>query len=614
MCTVVGYVGNEYSRAFILESLSRLEYRGYDSAGLACLTSADNRLVYRKSQGSVADLARQCDNNPIDGYMGIGHTRWSTHGIPSEVNAHPHFDCQKKISLVHNGIIENYHVLKQQLLSEGHVFLSQTDSEVAVHLFEVLFSDTQDVKAAIISLVDKLQGAYSLLFLLEAYPDALIAVRKKSPLCIGIGTQEMFVASDVTAFAGRAEKVVFLPDESFAFVGKNSIELYDFSGKKLQPVAEDIDAMWIYQGKQGYEHFMLKEIYEQKKVLHSTIDFLRSINVRMWDHVGFTNEYIASIDHITFIGCGSSWNAAAIARYVFEKVCLIPASVILASEFRHQSLFVNQKNLYCFISQSGETADTLEALRLVNESSQITMAVTNVASSSMVREAQGFLLTQAQQEISVASTKAFSAQIGLLYLLAHRIAVTKGILPLDAMNTAFNDVMLAAEILEGSIEKYASKIVRELAPKYAHYKQFIFIGRHSSYSFALEAALKLKELSYIFVDCYPAGELKHGALALVDETIPVVVFSSLDVPVYRKLIANAQEVKARSGHLVVFAFEGQQELIDLADTVFIFPHVHPLLASLAYCGVMQFFVYHIAKCLNRPIDKPRNLAKSVTVE
>jgi len=615
MCTVIGYIGKEHSKSFIFEGLTRLEYRGYDSAGFACLHPTDHRLLYCKSKGSVVQLAQKIDKNPIDGYIGIGHTRWSTHGIASDSNAHPHFDCQKKISLVHNGIIENCHSLRQQLLQEGHIFHSQTDSEVVAHLLESLLATHHDIKIALLALVHLLEGAFSLIFLIEDYPDMLIAIRKKSPLCIGVGDGEMFVASDVLAFSERSRQVIFLPDESCAIITQDQVKLFNFFGDSLEVQPQLIDALWVYQGKQGFEHFMLKEIYEQKKVLYDTVEFFKSISSRIWEHTGFGEEYIQSLRRIVFMACGTSFNASRIAQFFFEKIAHIQTISVRASEFKHAQLFVEPDMLFCAISQSGETADTLEALRMVKNLKGQTMAITNVPSSSMVREAQGFLLTQAQQEIAVASTKSFTAQIGLLFLLAHRIALSKNLITQAAFASAHDDLLVAAEALENGIENYKYKIIHELAPFYANFKQFIFIGRHMSYAFALEAALKLKEIAYIFVDCYPAGELKHGPLALVDEKTPVVIFSAMDDAVYRKLVANAQEIKARMGHIIAFAFEGQHELIALADCVFVFPRLkNDLLMPLVCVGVMQFFVYHIARVLNHPIDKPRNLAKSVTVE
>lgn len=614
MCGVVGYVGKNLCRNYIMKGLSRLEYRGYDSAGFACLSPQDNHVLYAKAKGQLHNLLTIFEQKPIDGYVGIGHTRWSTHGISSQENAHPHFDCTQKIAVVHNGIIENHHQFRESLLARGHHFQSQTDTEIIAHVLEECLAQDISLPQAFSKVSKQLEGAYSFVCLIEQYPEQMVIVRKGSPLCIGIGHEEMFIASDLFAFAGITNKVVFLPDESFAIVQKHHIELYDFAGNSLPLVVQETDVSWIDDEKKGHEHFMLKEIYEQKNAIHATISSLNTNNDQIWDQLGVSAYDIQNLKTLYLIGCGSSWNAARIAQFYFEKVCMLPTRVMLASEFRYMPFFPDEHSLYIAISQSGETADTLEAVRLINKLQLPTVALTNVASSTMTREAHGFLLTHAGFEVAVASTKAFTTQVSALFWLAHRIALEKGIITKRQMEEASDDVMIAAEVLENTIEKYKYLIIHELADRYSQYKRFIFLGRNISYPFALEASLKLKEISYIFAQCYPAGELKHGPIALIDQETPVVLFSTLDSLIYQKLLSNAQEVKARQGHLIVFAYEGQSELCSLANQAFIIPTVNPLLGPLAMTGLMQFFIYQIAKVLNCPIDKPRNLAKSVTVE
>jgi glucosamine--fructose-6-phosphate aminotransferase (isomerizing) len=614
MCSVFGYVGNQTSKAHVLEGLERLEYRGYDSTGFACLSGPDNQLHYAKMPGQLANLKQELEKNPFDGPVGIGHTRWSTHGISSYENAHPHFDCEKAISLVHNGVIENHYQLRKQLKESGHIFYSNTDTEIIAHLLETLLKTHETLKSALVALVTQLEGAYALVALMQQQPDMILAIRRRSPLCIGIGDGQMFIASDQLAFAGKTKKVLFLPDASFVFVKRDLIELYDFNGKALPLDVQQMDIDWKGQEKNGHTHYMLKEIYEQKTVLYETVSFLHRLSPTIWEHMGLRRSQVARLDKLHLIACGTSWHAGRIAQFFFERFCMLPTRVHLASEFRYMPLFPDRHSLYIMISQSGETADTLEALRLINEVELPTVALTNVASSTMVREANGFLLTQAGQEVAVASTKAFSTQITALYWLAHRIALEKQIINEMQMRMAEENILIVAELLENSIENYKRDIIRVLAKKYAYFNRYIFLGRHISYPFAMESALKLKEISYIFAQCYPAGELKHGPIALVDEATPVILFSTQEDLVYQKLVANAQEIKARKGHLVVFAFEGQDELCALADYAFIFPHVGPLLGPVVMTGLMQFFVYHIAHELGRPIDKPRNLAKSVTVE
>ncbi len=614
MCGIVGYIGKNYSKTFVMDGLSRLEYRGYDSAGFACLNPVDSRFLYQKSPGRLSNLIHELDLHPIDGHVGMGHTRWSTHGTSSQENAHPQFDCQKTIAIVHNGIIENHHEIRARLEEAGHIFHSQTDTEPIAHLLEILIASHSTLKGAIVDLLARIEGAFACAILLQDYDDQMLLVRKRSPLCIGVGDNEMFIASDPLAFAGKTDKILFLPDESFALVKKDMIELYDFWGKPLPLPVQEIKIDWSESEKKGYEHHMLKEIYDQKNAIYNSVIFLRSISTMIWDHVGLSKEQAKNLEKIILIGCGTSWHAARIAQFFFEQICLIPTRVHLASEFRYMSFFPERNSAYIFISQSGETADTLEALRMINGMHLPTIALTNVPSSTMVREADGFLLTQAGQEIAVASTKAFSTQITALYWLAHRLALEKGIITRAQLETAEEDLLVVAEVLENSIENYKRDIIQRLAKFYAQFKKAIFLGRHISYPFALEAALKLKEISYIFAQCYPAGELKHGPLALIDSQTPVFIFSHEDPLIYQKLVSNAQEIKARQGHLVVFALEGQHEIMALADQVFVMPRIKPLLVPLAMTGLMQFFVYQIAKELNRPIDKPRNLAKSVTVE
>lgn len=614
MCSVVGYIGKNYSRSYVLEGLSRLEYRGYDSAGFACINPENNKLLCIKSTGQLHNLIQACEQDPIDGFLGIGHTRWSTHGISSNANAHPHFDCHKVISIVHNGIIENHHEIKLRLKESGHFFYSETDTESVAHLCEEMLTQHTSYKDAFFSVVKQLQGAFAFIVMMEEHPDLLVAVRRRSPLCIGIGNEEMFVASDLLAFTDRTNKIVFMPDESIAFVHKNSIELYDFAGNVLPVQMQNIAVNWNDLSTQGYAHYMLKEIYEQKQAIRATVDFLKNNKSYLWDQIGLSFDDVQALNKLHIIGCGTSWHAARISQFFFEHIAKLPTRVHLASEFRYMSFFKDNQSAYLAISQSGETADTLEALRLINSIGLPTIALTNIASSTIVREAGGFLLTQHAREVAVASTKAFSTQLALLYWLAHMIGYAQGKLTQQQVEQAEEDLYSVAEILENSIEYYKTEIVHTHAPRYAQYTKAIFLGRHIGYPFALEAALKLKEIAYIFSQCYPAGELKHGPLALVDEHTPIFLFSQQDPVIYQKLVANAQEVKARGGHLVAFICQGQDELYRLADTVFIFPHVKPLLEPLAMIGLVQFFVYAIAKELGRPIDKPRNLAKSVTVE
>lgn len=640
MCGIVAYIGKRRCRDYIINGLERLEYRGYDSAGFVFIDKDYKHFNSLKKIGKISNLKKELSLFKHDGFVGIGHTRWATHGVVDEANAHPHFNCKKNIALVHNGIIEGYSEIRDDLISKGHKFVSSTDTEVIAHYFSSLFDLHKELIPTILDLVAQLKGAYSFVLLIEEFTDQILVVRHSSPLVLGKGDNEFFAASDLFAFADKTKNVCFMPEDSFAIVKKDSVEMYDFFGKIIIQKWEEVDFEFSSADKKGFEHYMLKEIYEQKRVIDDTIKFFRligkdsnlsinkdysnskiSLNTddlswlkRVWKQIGLSVEQVKKLKKVHLVAAGTSWHACRIAQFFFEDFCKIPASVHLASEFCYMPLFDKGDSVFIFVSQSGETADTLRALRKVTSLGIPTVAITNVPSSTIVREADGFIPMRAGIEISVASTKAFTSQVSILYLLANIVALEKGIIDSKEMKKAEHDLSFTAQVLEQSIENYKHRIISGLAKKYSKYQKFIFLGRHISYPFAMEAALKLKEISYIFAQCYPAGELKHGPIALIDENTPVVLFSSLHEVIYKKLISNAQEVKARSGHLVIFAFEGQDELIDLADNVFVVARVNPFLGPLAMTGLMQFFIYQITKELGCPIDKPRNLAKSVTVE
>ena len=619
-CSIVGYIGNMLCKSFIETGLSRLEYRGYDSAGFACLTQPDNQLVVIKAEGQLIKLKEKLKKDPADGMIGIGHTRWATHGPATETNAHPHPDCQENIAVVHNGIIDNFFELKTHLIEAGHVFHSQTDTEVISHVLEDNVLQYDSLEKAMAATVHDLKGTYAFLAILGDHPDVIVAARKSSPICVGIGNNETFVASDFLAFAGKTNKVAFLPDETFAIITKNNVSLYAFDGTPLQLKIQTIDIAPEAYEKLGHEHFMLKEIYEQRNAIRAAVEYYKSLGTDIWKTIGISQDYAHNLKSIQLFGCGTSWHAARIAQFFFETICGIPVSVHLASEFRYMPFFKRENTLFIAISQSGETADTLRSFRLIKSNHAVRsnnipiMVLTNVPSSTMAREADGVLPLKAGPEIAVASTKAFTTQITALYWLAHALALEKGLITQEQMHQAEENLLYAADVLEEFIDKYRIDMINIFGKKYAQAKRFMYLGRHITYPFAMEGALKLKEISYIFAQGYPAGELKHGSIALVDLETPTILFSHLDPLIYQKLISNAQEVKARKGHLIVFAFEGQAELLKIADQAFILPRVAPLLEPLAMAGLMQFFAYQVAKELGRDIDKPRNLAKAVTVE
>lgn len=612
-CSVFAYIGSMLCKAHVLKGLSRLEYRGYDSAGFACFDITSNQLVTLKKSGKVEELKKVVLEAPCDGYVGLGHTRWATHGEANETNAHPHMSSDQKFVVVHNGIIENFFQLKKELIDEGYVFVSETDSEVIAHLFDRSYKAHGDIKEATLATVRQLHGACTFVGLHQDYPEMLIVARQRSPLCIGISQDGMHVASDFLAFADKTNEVYFMPERSIALVEQHTISAFDYSGVSLPVETKQVYLQPSAYEKLDHQHFMLKEIYEQKEAINKTIAYYKGLGDSLWQTLGLTEEKARSITSINLFGCGTSWHAARIGQFFFEKVAKLPVAVHLASEFRYMEYFPSINSLFIAISQSGETADTLELIRYFNSYGAHTVALTNVETSSMVRETKGSILTQAGPEIAVASTKAFATQLASLYWLAHRFALVRGWINADQMAQAERDLLHAADVLEQSIEMHKVDIIAS-AKTYAQSQRVMYLGRHVTYPFAMEAALKLKEISYIFAQGYPAGELKHGSIALVDEQTPIILFSHQDPIIYQKLVGNAQEVKARKGHLVVFAFEGQDELISLANKAFVIPRVAPLLESIAATGVMQFFAYQVALALGRDIDKPRNLAKAVTVE
>lgn len=620
MCSVVGYIGNAQSCSVVMEGLSRLEYRGYDSAGFACVEKSSRQLLCKKVSGRLSSLVDILAHDPIDGMVGIGHTRWATHGVASSENAHPHFDCFEKISIVHNGIIENYHELKVALQQQGHQFRSETDTEVVAHLFEqALGFHENSYENAILEVTRQLRGAYAFIIIMQECPDILIAVRKGSPLCLGVGSNEMLIASDVLAFAGRVDKVAFLPDETVAYVQKNNVKMVDFSGIPVDVVVQPLDTLWKVTDKGDHEHYMLKEIYEQREAIYKTVTEAPGLGLPLWnknEHLLTEDSLIVfeNIQRIKIIGCGTSWHAGRIGEFFFEEIAEVPTTAALASEFRYRTFFPEAGTLYIVVSQSGETADSLEVVRFLKARGFSVVALTNVASSTLVRESAGYFLTQAGPEMAVASTKAFTTQVAALYLLAQRIAFEQKKITLLQYESGREKMYVAAELLQDGLERYKQFIFEKVAPFYSSFESFIFLGRHITYPFALEAALKLKEIAYIFSQAYPAGELKHGPLALVDDKTPVCIFSHPDFIMYQKILSGAQETKARGGIILSFTFAGQSELQAMSEHSFVFPTLTPYLSVIAMAGVTQLLMYAIAKERGCDIDRPRNLAKSVTVE
>ncbi len=435
MCSVFGYIGKQYSRRLVMEGLSKLEYRGYDSAGFACLDTENHRLAYVKATGDLNQLKNKIEQQPIDGFISIGHTRWATHGGSAVENAHPHFDCEKNIALIHNGIIENHHELRQALLQQGHVFHSQTDTEVAAHVLERAIAAHGLSAQVLASVFTQLEGAYAFVAILQNYADTMIVARKRSPLCLGVGHDEFFVSSDPLAFIDKTKEVLFMPDESFALISPRGIELYTFAGVPVPPVVTSLSISTQEYDKQQHQHFMLKEIYEQKRAIQDTLAHLKSLEGDLlWQQLGISAEYAAQLQKISLIGCGTSWYAGRIAQFFFEQVSKVPTQVSVASEFRHMPFFAHERGLCIAITQSGETADTLEAIRLVRSCGMKTVGLTNAPSSSIIRETDGQIITKAGPEVAVASTKAFVTQLTVLYWLSHRVALSKGLISAESIS------------------------------------------------------------------------------------------------------------------------------------------------------------------------------------
>lgn len=612
MCSVVGAIDSQSSKQAVLAGLSRLEYRGYDSAGYATVHPSSDKATVAKVVGSVAQLTDVLQAYQQEEFIGIGHTRWSTHGASTITNAHPHTDCSGKLALVHNGIIENSDQLRTGLIERGHGIKSETDSELIVHLLEdALIQYPENPLKALSAVASCLEGAFACLILSAAYPDTLFWMRSKSPLCVALAQGNAYIASDPVAFENFCDSICYLPEKTVGQLTSKELTIVTLSGEPVIALWEERICSTISpEVPHGYVHEMLKEIFEQKIVITETIKTLFADK-----NTGNLLSFLKSMKRLGIIGCGTSYHAGLMGKFFFESIAKIPVTVQIASEFLYSPFLVNQSDMYLGISQSGETADTLESIRRIRQENIFTLALTNTYNSSLARETSAALYTQAGVERAVASTKAFSTQIAALYWLAHEAAYVQGSISSMQHGTVFADLCNSAVLLEDAITYNKESIDLILAPLYAQYTRAIFLGRQNGYALALEAALKLKEISYIFAQAYPAGELKHGPLALIDASVPVFIFSSQDPILYRKLLSNAHEIKARGGHICAILFDGQDELAALADTHIYIPKFSAvLLESLAMTGVMQYLCYAIARELKRPIDKPRNLAKSVTVE
>ncbi|OGU18050.1 MAG: glutamine--fructose-6-phosphate aminotransferase [Geobacteraceae bacterium GWC2_53_11] len=609
MCGIVGYIGEQQATPIILEGLKKLEYRGYDSAGIATL--GDGESAIRRSQGKLVNLENMLREQPLTGTVGIGHTRWATHGRPSEINAHPH--KAGPVILVHNGIIENYLQLKEQLKQAGHTFKSETDTEVIAHLIEHTLRTVPDFEKAVRQTLAQLRGAYAVCILNEKDPGTLIAAKLGSPMVVGLGEGEFFVASDIPAILAYTREMVFMEDGEFVLFRDGAAHFSTIAGAPLEKTARHIDWSPMMAEKGGFRHFMLKEIHEQPRAVRDTIAgrLLESEGDVYLEDLQFSDRQLAAIKRIVIIACGTSWHAALLGKFYIEGHCRVPVEVDIASEFRYRNPVIDDSTLAIVISQSGETADTLAALREAKSRGAMNMAICNVVDSSIARESAGVIYTHAGPEIGVASTKAFVTQLTALYLFTIRLGRAN-----CTIDVANGQRMIAAlKKVPGLIEEtlQLNEYTEKVAKKYMNARDFLYLGRGKTFPIALEGALKLKEISYIHAEGYPAGEMKHGPIALIDEDVPVVVLVPKGSS-YEKTISNMEEVITRGGRVIAVCSAGDEEIQGRVETVIEIPNLDEDLDPLLLSVPLQLLAYHIAVLKGTDVDQPRNLAKSVTVE
>ncbi len=617
MCGIVGYVGHKPAVPVILDGLRRLEYRGYDSAGVA-VVNKPGQLQVRRASGKLRNLEEAIRLNPIQGSYGIGHTRWATHGRPTEENAHPHRDCRGDIVVVHNGIIENYLALKRQLSAEGHKFVTETDTEIIAHLIEKHWNGS--LEEAVRKAVGELTGIYALAILSRLEPDKIVAVRMGPPAVIGLGKDEYFVASDIPAILFHTRDIFFLADGDLAVITPNGVHLSDFQG---QPVTREVQHItWdpIMAEKGGYKHFMLKEIFEQPRAVRdTTLGRISEDSGRVFlDEMQISEAEFREFRQVKIVACGTSWHAGLAGKFLIEKLARLPVEADYGSEFRYRDPIISPETLTVVITQSGETADTIAAQREAKSKGSKTLAICNVLGSMVTREAAGTVYTHAGPEIGVASTKAFTSQLTALYVLALHLASVRGTLTAEQERCYMQELTRLPGKLERVLEK--DEVYEDLARRFFRCSDFLFLGRGIHYPIALEGALKLKEISYIHAEGYPAGEMKHGPNALIDEKLPVVVLATREDGNpesqlrYEKTLSNIKEVKAREGIVIAVVTEGDVEVAESADHLIAVPPTIELLSPILEIVPLQLLAYHIAVRRGCDVDQPRNLAKSVTVE
>ncbi len=617
MCGIVGYIGPRQAVPIILDGLKRLEYRGYDSACIAVLES-DDSLGVRRASGKLRNLEDSLRLNPMDGAYGIGHTRWATHGRPTEENAHPHRDCHGDIVVVHNGIVENYLALKQQLMDEGHRFCTETDTEVIAHLVEKYYDG--NLENAVRDAIRQLTGVFAVSVISRKDPHKIVAARSGPPVVVGLGDKEYFVASDVPAILSHTRDMFFLADGDVAVLTPDGVHLTDFNGRAVKRQVSHI--LWdpIMAEKGGYKHFMLKEIFEQPRAVRdTTLGRVGQETGRIFlDEMDISAREFKEFKQVRIVACGTSWHAALAGKFMIEKLARVPVEVDYGSEFRYRDPLVDKSTLTVVISQSGETADTLAAQREAKSKGSKTLAICNVVGSMITREAAGTLITHAGPEIGVASTKAFTCQLTALFLLAMYLGQQRDLLDTPASVHLVERLLHLPSQLEEVLRN--DGIYEDLAKLLSKSQDFLYLGRGIHFPIALEGALKLKEISYIHAEGYPAGEMKHGPNALIDENLPTVVMATRDLSdpashlLYEKTLSNIQEVKAREGLVIAVACEGDEEVAKIADHVIRIGSTHELLLPILEVVPLQLLAYHIAVRRGCDVDQPRNLAKSVTVE
>ena len=606
MCGIVGYIGDKYADSVLWTGLERLQYRGYDSAGMAVIS--DGELDLRKRAGKLRELDESLRQHPMRGAIGIGHTRWATHGEPNERNAHPHTDEGKTLAVVHNGIIENYLPLKRELQGQGHLFESDTDTEVLAHLVEEAMEE--DFVDAVCRALQRVEGTFSAAFIHQQFPDCIVVARRGSPLILGLGEGENFVASDVPALLPHTQQMVYLEDDQIATLTREQVGVQTMEGQQVEPRVHQIGLSADIADKGEYPHFMLKEIYEQPNVLRRLYNIYVTDEMEVdFGEFGLDDEFLARVSRIVIQACGTSWHAGLIGKYLLEQYAYIHTEVDISSEFRYRNPVLEGDTLVIAISQSGETADTLEGLRKAKSKFMRALALCNEINSTIAREADAVIELHAGLEIGVASTKAYTAQIAVLGLLAMHLGKLKGTLTPEDIQRFLQTLKKAPALMERAIQQQ----IRPCAERYSDVGAFMFIGRSHNYPNALEGALKLKEISYIHAAGHPAGELKHGPIALINDEVPVVCIAT-NSSIYPKIVSAIQEIRARDGVVIAIATEGNTEIQEYAQEVLYIPDIAEELSPLLVAIPLQLLAYYTAVHRGCDVDQPRNLAKSVTVE